>query len=146
MCLSCLKVVKKCILKQFVGYCDLQDLIHQYQSAYKVNHSCKASLLKLLNNVLWNRECSKVTILMAMDLSTGFDTVDQDILLNILQDCFRITGTALNWFDSYLRPHSCPVTVQKARSSDKDTCPSMSPMDPVLAQFCSSHTHHLSHR
>ena len=32
----------------------------------------------------------------------------------------RITGTAMNWFDSYLRPHSCAVTVQIARSSDKD--------------------------
>ena len=36
------------------------------------------------------------------------------------QDCFRITGTALNQFDSYLRPPSCAVTVQKARSGNKD--------------------------
>ena len=50
----------------------------------------------------------------------SFDTVDHDILLNILQNGFGITGTALNWFDSCLRPHSCAVTVQKARSSDKD--------------------------
>ena len=108
------------MLKQLVGYLDSQDLISQYQSAYRANHNCETLLLKLLNDALWNRECGKVTILMAMDLATVIDTVDHDILLNILQDHFGITGTTLNWFDSYLRPHSCAVTVQKARSSDKD--------------------------
>ena len=29
------KVVKKCMLKQLVGYCGSQDLISQYQSAYR---------------------------------------------------------------------------------------------------------------
>ena len=90
------KVVEKCMLKQFVGYCDSQHLISQYQSAYRVNHSCETSLLKLLNKALRNRECSKVTIFTAIDLSMVFDTVDHDILLNIVQDHFGITGTALN--------------------------------------------------
>ena len=72
---------------------------------------------------------------MAMDLSVAFDTVDHNILLNILQDSFRITGTALNWFDSYLRPCSCAVTVQKARSSERDlsvSVPQGSCANPVL--------------
>ena len=134
------KVVEKCMLKQFIGYCNSQDLIPQYQSAYRANHSCETSLLRLLNDALWNRECGKVTILTAMDLSTAFYTVDRDILTNILHDHFGLTGTSLNWFDIYLRPHSCVVTVQKVRSSERDLAFSI-PKDPVLAQFCSLHTH-----
>ena len=107
------------MLKQFIGYCNSQDLIPQYQLAYRANHSCETSLLRLLNNALWNRECGKVTILTAMDLSVAFN-VDGDILLNILHNHFGLAGTALNWFNSYLRPHSCVVTVQKARSSERD--------------------------
>ena len=129
------KVVKKCMLKQFIGYCNSQDLIPQYQSAYRANHSCETSLLRLLNDALWNRECSKVTILTAMALSAAFDTVDHDILLNMLHDHFGITGTALRWFDSYLRPCSCAVTVQKARSSERDlafSVPQGSCAGPVL--------------
>ena len=70
-----------------------------------------------------------------MDISAAFDIVDHDILLNILQDHLGITGTALNWFDSYLRPCSCAVTVQKARTCDKDLSfsdPQGSCASPVL--------------
>ena len=108
------------MLKQFIGYCNTKDLIPQYQSVYRANYSCEASLLRLLNDALWNMECGKATILTAMDLLVAFNTVGHYILLNILCDWFRLTGTALNWFDSYLRPHSCVVTVQKARSSKRD--------------------------
>ena len=129
------KVVEKCMLKQFIGYCNSQDLIPQYQLAYRANHSCETLLLRLLNDALWNMECGKATILTAMDLLVAFNTVDHDILLNILHDQFGLTGTALNWFNSYLRPRLCVVTVQKARSSERDlafSVPQGSYAGPVL--------------
>ena len=129
------KVVEKCILKQFIWHCNSQDIIPQYQSAYRANHSCETSLLRLMNDALWNMECGKVTILTAMDLSVAFNTVDHDISLNILHDYFGLTGTALNWFDTYLRPHSCVVTIQKARSSERDlafSVPQGSCAGPIL--------------
>ena len=63
------------------------------------------------------------------------NTVDQEILLNILHDHFGLTGTALNWFNSYRRLHLCVVTVQKARSSERDlafSVPQGSCAGPVL--------------
>ena len=108
------------MLKQFIGYCNSQDLIHQYQSAYKANHSCETSLLRLLNDALWNMECGKATFLTAMDLLVAFNMVDHEILLNILHDQFGFTDTALHWFNNYLRPCSHVVTVKKARSSERD--------------------------
>ena len=129
------KVAEKCMLKQFIGYCNSQDLIPQYQLADRANHSCETSILRLLNDALCNRECGKVTMLSAMHLSVAIDMVDHDILPNILHDHFGLTGTALNWFDSYLRPYSCVVTVQKARSSERHltfSVPHGSCADPVL--------------
>ena len=80
-------------------------------------------------------ESGKATILTAMDLFVAFDMVDHDILLNILHDQFGFTGAALNWFNNYLGPHLCVVTVQKARSSERDltfSVPQGSCAGPVL--------------
>ena len=41
-------------------------------------------------------ENGMVTVLVAINLSTAFDTVDHDILLNVLEKEFGMTGNVLN--------------------------------------------------
>ena len=45
---------------------------------------------------------NEVTLLVLLDLTAAFDTIEHSILLNILQQDFGVVGTALNWFDSFL--------------------------------------------
>ena len=44
---------------------------------------------------------SKATVLVLLDLSAAFDTVDHNFLLERLKQC-GISGTAQSWFKSYL--------------------------------------------
>ena len=80
-------------------------------------------------------EKQEVLALTAIDLSAVFDTVDHELLLQVLKRNFGVTGSALGWFDSYLRPRWLKVTVGKAYSSSCDlsfTVPQGSCVGPVL--------------
>ena len=55
-------------------------------------------------------------ILVLLDLSSAFDTVDHAILLGPLETSFGITDAALAWFASYLSGHSQRVSVNGERS------------------------------
>ena len=129
------KVLEKVVLEQFMNHCTLYNLMPSYQSAYRRNFSCETALVKLVNDLLWVMEDQHVAALMALDLSAAFDTVDHDILLSVLKSQYGITGHALSWFDSYLRPRKCKVNVGSSYSKEKDltfSVPQGSCLGPVL--------------
>ena len=55
------------------------------------------------------------TVLISLDLSAAFDTIDHTILLSRLQTSFGIYGLALAWFHSYLE--GCSQFVRIGRST-----------------------------
>ena len=111
------KVVEKCMLTRLNKHCDDNNLLPEYQSAYRKNYSCETALVKLMDDILWSMEIQEVTAVVAIDLSAAFDTVDHNILLNVLEDRFGIKDSSLKWVDSYLRPRSLRVCVGDAYSS-----------------------------
>ena len=62
----------------------------------------------------------RVTILVLLDLSAAFDTVDHAILLKRLTTDFGIGGNALEWFSSYLSARSQRVLFEGATSASFD--------------------------
>ena len=88
------------------------------QSAYRQNHSTEIALLKVLNDILMNMNSQRVTLLVLLDLSSAFDTIDYKILLERLSSKFGFLGKVLNWFSSYLSGRSYRVMLN-GTSSDK---------------------------
>ena len=87
------------------------DLFPVLQSAYRKGHSTETALLRVVNDILSNMNKQYVSILVLLDLSAAFDTVDHAILLGRLETSFGITDAALAWFASYLSGRSQRVSV-----------------------------------
>ena len=129
------KVVQKVALNQLVAHFDNNNLMPDYQSAYRANQSCETVILKIVNDSLWAMENEYVTAMVTIDLSGAFNTVDHDILLNTLHCKFGIIDNAIEWVHSYLRPRSCKVNIKNSYSSARQlnfSIPQGSVAGPVL--------------
>ena len=60
----------------------------------------------------------RVTLLLLLDLSAAFDTVDHDASLHRLQFSFGIKGKVLSWFESYLSGRSQQIAVNETLSEE----------------------------
>ena len=107
----------------------------QFRSAYKEHHSTELALLKVINDILFNMEAQKVTLLVLLDLSAAFDTIRNETLLSHLRSRFGVNGKALDWFASYLADRSQHVAVNGGVSSTfplKQGVPQGSCLGPIL--------------
>ena len=83
------------------------------QSAYRDKHSTETALIKVQNDILSALDAGSSAILLMLDLSAAFDTIDHDILLSRLCNVYGITGNALDWVRSYLTDRIQRVVIEK---------------------------------
>ena len=105
------KLLEKAAHSQITTYLESQSLIPKYQSAYLKSHSCETALFKFTNDIQQMLSENKAVILVQLDLSAAFDTVDHSVLLNLLECKFGISGLVLQWLTSYLNGRSFSVKI-----------------------------------
>ena len=114
-----LKLIEKAVLEQFMEYCNVHALLPDYQLAYRVNYSCKTSVTHVFNDILRAMEWQEICAMCLCDLSAAFDTVNHQVLLQVLLTRFGDDHMALKWFDSYLHPRYYKVNIGCSYSSDR---------------------------
>ena len=106
------KLTESAIYNQTHSHICMNNLYPANQSSYWKNYSTETALLKVKNDILLNMNEQHVILLVLLDLIAAFDTVDHNVLLSRLHSKFGISGTALEWFRSYLKGRSQRVKVQ----------------------------------
>jgi hypothetical protein len=93
-----------------------EDLHEPLQSAYTANHSTETALLKVTNDILLSLDERKCVLLVLLDLSAAFDTIDHNVFLARLTNEYGITGDVRDWMGSYLRSRQQVISINSSVS------------------------------
>ncbi len=77
-------------------------ICEDFQSGFTPSHITETALIRVTNDLLVSSDRGCISLLVLLDLSTAFDTIDHNLLLNRLENVVGIGGSALAWFKSYL--------------------------------------------
>ena len=110
------KTLERVVAKQLSTFLANNNLIDVFQSAYRAHHSVETAQLNVHNDLLQAMNCSKITLLVLLDISAAIDTVDHSILLSRMNTYFGIGGVALDWFQSYLSGRTYCVRIDNVTS------------------------------
>ena len=110
------KLIERVVLRRLNKHMTENNLHASQQSGYKKSHSTETLLLRVVNDLLIASTENRATVVMLLDLSVAFDTVDHHKLLSILEKELGISGIALKWFQSFLCGRC-----QKVRVSGEDS-------------------------
>ena len=73
------KLIERVVLKRLNEHLSNNDLHCPEQSAYKKNCSTETLLVRIWNDLLVASDEKSATVVMMLDLSAAFDTVDHDL-------------------------------------------------------------------
>ena len=140
------KLLERLFLTRFQSRISNSPNFNPLQSAYRKFHSTETSLLNTLDQVYTAADSSQPTVLVSLDLSAAFDTIDHHILLSRLQASFGVSGSAIGWISSYLTGRVQRVVVglsQSANTSLSTGVPQGSVLGPLLFSIFTSPVGHI---
>ena len=95
------KILERAAVIQLQQYLSDNNLHAKAQSAYRQFHSTETALIRVTNDILRAVDQHQEVVLVLLDLSAAFDTIDHQALLRRMESRFGICGPALAWLKSY---------------------------------------------
>ena len=95
------KVCEPVALKQLTTYMTNKERLTEHHSGNKKLHSCETLNDMMTDKALEAMDERKLTLVVLLDLSKAFDSLDHSRLLAKLKT-LEVDCTALEWFGSYL--------------------------------------------
>ena len=111
------KILERLVLERTRSYLVENDLFPRFQSAYRPFHSTETAIKKIHIDILKAADDGKFNLLILLDLSSAFDLVNHNILINKLYLKFCFKGLVLEWYKSYLNNKCYYITNNSVRTN-----------------------------
>ena len=80
------KLIEKVVADQLISHMTSNNLLEVLQSSYKKYHSTETALTCVLDDIIRGIDDKKCALLLLLDLSSGFDTVDHNIIIERMEN------------------------------------------------------------
>ena len=109
------KIIERLVHSRITSHVSSSPNFNPFQSAYRKHHSTETTLLRITDRLRNICATGHAAVLVSLDLSAAFDTLDHNILIDILNRLFNISDLALTslnvlsslkWTISLLLHHS----------------------------------------
>ena len=112
---SILKIIGSVIHDQTNAFLSNEDILYNYQSGFRGNHSTNICLYFLTDQVLKGFDEGLLTGMILIDLQKEFDTIGNEILFQKLK-AMKLSKSTIKWFKSYLSERIFLVNIENKLS------------------------------
>ena len=109
------KIIERVIHDQTNAFLSDEDILYNYQSGFRGNHSTNLCLSFLTDKILKGFDEGLLTGMILIDLQKAFDTIDHEILLQKLK-AIKFSESTIKWFKSYLSERIFLVNIENKLS------------------------------
>ena len=85
--------MEKIVSNQLLSALESHNIFERFQSGFRKKHSTETALLKVTNDLLRIADEGLCSVLILLDLSAAFDTIDPCILLDRLKQLVGLSPT-----------------------------------------------------
>lgn len=110
------KVLEKLLYLQMSTFLYDSGLMVENQSGFRPKHSCVTTLIDVAEDLRRDLDDKNVSVLVLLDHSKAFDTIDHDILALKLSRFFNFSNTSIRLMQSYLNGRSQSVYTKNSVS------------------------------
>ena len=135
------KILERVVLKRLSSHVSVLRNFNLFQSAYRSHHSTETALLCITDSLRNIYATGSAAVIVSLDISSAFDTINHSNMLHILEDYFHISGIALSWFQFYLSERKQFVKISCSSSTPVSLrfgVPQGSVLGPILFSLYTS--------
>ena len=125
------KILEKIVSNQTTTYLEINNLLSASQHGFRPKLSTETALLKITDKIYNNIDNKKISLLLLLDLSKAFDSVNHEILL---AKC-KMLNIDPCWFQDYLSNRNQCVKIKDVISQPRSVTfgvPQGSMLGPIL--------------